>query len=106
MTLPPPRKQWEALEAQISSQNVDILVGTQMLAKGHDFPALTRVGVMGADAGLFAADWRAPERLFAQLMQVAGRAGRADRPGRVIVRPNTRNTPSINVCCGMMYRGS
>ena len=80
------RKQWEALEAQISSQNVDILVGTQMLAKGHDFPALTRVGVVGADAGLFAADWRAPERLFAQLMQVAGRAGRADRPGRVIVQ--------------------
>lgn len=80
------RKQWEALEAQIRSQDVDILVGTQMLAKGHDFPALTRVGVVGADAGLFAADWRAPERLFAQLMQVAGRAGRADRPGRVIVQ--------------------
>ena len=80
------RKQWEALETQIRSQDVDILVGTQMLAKGHDFPALTRVGVVGADAGLFAANWRAPERLFAQLMQVAGRAGRADRPGRVIVQ--------------------
>jgi primosomal protein N' (replication factor Y) len=80
------RKQWEALEAQIRSQDVDILVGTQMLAKGHDFPALTRVCVVGADAGLFAADWRAPERLFAQLMQVAGRAGRADKPGRVIVQ--------------------
>src|SRR5574343_424226 len=80
------RKQWEALEAQIRSQDVDILVGTQMLAKGHDFPTLTRVAVVGADAGLFAADWRAPERLFAQLMQVAGRAGRADRPGRVIVQ--------------------
>lgn len=80
------RKQWEALEAQIRSREVDILVGTQMLAKGHDFPALTRVGVVGADAGLFAADWRAPERLFAQLMQVAGRAGRAAHPGRVIVQ--------------------
>lgn len=80
------RKQWEVLEAQIRAQEADILVGTQMLAKGHDFPALTRVGVVGADAGLFAADWRAPERLFAQLMQVAGRAGRADRPGRVIVQ--------------------
>ncbi|WVH08985.1 MAG: Helicase PriA [Fluviibacter phosphoraccumulans EoVTN8] len=80
------RKQWEALEAQIRSQDVDILVGTQMLTKGHDFPALTRVCVVGADAGLFAADWRAPERLFAQLMQVAGRAGRADKPGRVIVQ--------------------
>lgn len=80
------RKQWEALEEQIRSRHVDILVGTQMLAKGHDFPALTRVGVVGADAGLFAADWRAPERLFAQLMQVAGRAGRAEHPGRVIVQ--------------------
>lgn len=80
------RKQWEALEEQIRSCEVDILVGTQMLAKGHDFPALTRVGVVGADSGLFAADWRAPERLFAQLMQVAGRAGRAAQPGRVIVQ--------------------
>lgn len=80
------RKQWEALEVQIRSREVDILVGTQMLAKGHDFPALTRVGIVGADAGLFAADWRAPERLFAQLMQVAGRAGRAAHPGRVIVQ--------------------
>lgn len=80
------RKQWEVLEAQIRSQDVDILVGTQMLAKGHDFPALTRVCVVGADAGLFAADWRAPERLFAQLMQVAGRAGRAEKPGRVLVQ--------------------
>jgi primosomal protein N' (replication factor Y) (superfamily II helicase) len=80
------RKQWETLEEQIRSQEADILVGTQMLAKGHDFPALTRVGVVGADSGLFAADWRAPERLFAQLMQVAGRAGRANRPGRVIVQ--------------------
>lgn len=80
------RKQWEALEQQIRSRDVDILVGTQMLAKGHDFPALTRVCVVGADAGLFAADWRAPERLFAQLMQVAGRAGRAAHPGRVIVQ--------------------
>lgn len=80
------RKQWEALEEKIRSRDVDILVGTQMLAKGHDFPALTRVAVVGADAGLFAADWRAPERLFAQLMQVAGRAGRAAHPGRVIVQ--------------------
>ena len=87
------RKQWEALEEQIRSRDVDILVGTQMLAKGHDFPALTRVGVVGADAGLFAADWRAPERLFAQLMQVAGRAGRAEHPGRVIVQTEHPDHP-------------
>lgn len=65
---------------------IDILVGTQMLAKGHDFPNLTLVGVLNADAAMFSADFRAPERLFAQLVQVAGRAGRADRPGEVLVQ--------------------
>lgn len=80
------RKQWEALLARIHGGEADILVGTQMLAKGHDFPRLTLVGVLGADAALFAADWRAPERLFAQLMQVAGRAGRANLPGEVLVQ--------------------
>ena len=80
------RKQWEALSAQIYAGEADILVGTQMLAKGHDFPKLTLVGALGADAALFAADWRAPERLFAQLMQVAGRAGRAELPGEVLIQ--------------------
>jgi len=80
------RKQWEIVSARIHAGEADILVGTQMLAKGHDFPKLTLVGVTGADAALFAADWRAPERLFAQLMQVAGRAGRADLPGEVLVQ--------------------
>ena len=65
---------------------IDILVGTQMLAKGHDFPNLTLVGVLNADAAMFSADFRAPERLFAQLVQVAGRAGRAERPGEVLVQ--------------------
>jgi primosomal protein N' (replication factor Y) (superfamily II helicase) len=65
---------------------IDILVGTQMLAKGHDFPNLTLVGVLNSDAAMFSADFRAPERLFAQLVQVAGRAGRADRPGEVLVQ--------------------
>jgi len=80
------RKQWEAILERMHSGAVDILIGTQMLAKGHDFPCLTLVGVVGADAALFAADWRAPERLFAQLMQVAGRAGRADLPGEVLIQ--------------------
>ncbi len=80
------RKQWEALLERIHGGEADILVGTQMLAKGHDFPRLTLVGVVGADAALHAADWRAPERLFAQLMQVAGRAGRAELAGEVLIQ--------------------
>ena len=80
------RKQWEVLVEKIHGGEADILVGTQMLAKGHDFPKLTLVGAIGPDAALFAADWRAPERLFAQLMQVAGRAGRAELPGEVLIQ--------------------
>ena len=87
------RKQWEALVEKIHDGEADILVGTQMLAKGHDFPKLTLVGVLGADSALFAADWRAPERLFAQLMQVAGRAGRADLPGEVLIQTQYPDHP-------------
>jgi primosomal protein N' (replication factor Y) len=65
---------------------VDVLVGTQMLAKGHDFRRLTLVVVVDADAALFAADFRAPERLFATLMQVAGRAGRHHAASRVLIQ--------------------
>ena len=65
---------------------VDILVGTQMLAKGHDFQRLSCVVVVDADSGLFSADFRAPERLFALLMQVAGRAGRAGLASEVLIQ--------------------
>jgi len=71
---------------EIRAGRIDVLVGTQMLAKGHDYPALTLVGVLGADNALFSADFRAAERLHAQLVQVAGRAGRADRPGEVLIQ--------------------
>ena len=80
------RKQWESLLATIAEGGADILVGTQMMAKGHDFPKLTLVGVIGADASLHAADFRAPERLFQQLMQVGGRAGRGTLPGEVLIQ--------------------
>ncbi len=74
------------LREQVEAGALDILVGTQMLAKGHDFPRLTLVGVVGADNALFSADFRATERLAALLFQVAGRAGRASLPGEVIVQ--------------------
>jgi len=76
----------EALLATVREGAVDLLVGTQMMAKGHDFPRLTLVVVLGADQGLHSHDFRAPERLFATLMQVAGRAGRGQQPGRVLIQ--------------------
>src|SRR5947207_5349406 len=75
-----------AMRTQVAEQAIDVLVGTQMLAKGHDFPRLTLVGVLGADNALYSADFRATERLAALLTQVGGRAGRADLPGTVIVQ--------------------
>jgi primosomal protein N' (replication factor Y) len=73
------------LEA-ITRGEADILVGTQLLAKGHDFPLLTLVGVLDADGGLLSTDYRSAERLYATLAQVAGRAGRREQPGEVIVQ--------------------
>lgn len=71
---------------QIRNRNVDIIVGTQMLAKGHDFPSITLVGVICADLSLSLPDFRASERTFQLLAQVAGRAGRGKEPGRVIMQ--------------------
>ncbi len=72
---------------------VDILIGTQMLAKGHDFQRLALVVVLDADQGLFASDFRAPERLFSNLMQVSGRAGRAVSDARVVVQTRYPDHP-------------
>ncbi len=84
---------WEAMRGAVHRGDADILVGTQILAKGHDFPRVTLVGVLNADAALAAADYRAPERLFAQLYQVAGRAGRAAAPGEVLVQTRYPDHP-------------
>jgi primosomal protein N' (replication factor Y) len=75
-----------AMTKAVHAQEVDILVGTQMLAKGHDFPHLTLVGVIDTDSALFSPDYRAAEKLFAQLMQVSGRAGRAGKSGEVLIQ--------------------
>ena len=71
---------------QFSKGEADILVGTQMIAKGHDFPNVTLVGIMEADAALFMSDYRASERTYQLVTQVAGRAGRAEKKGRVILQ--------------------
>ncbi len=77
---------WDALLGKIARHELDILVGTQMLAKGHDFPALSLVVVLNADGALYSASYRASETLFAELTQVAGRAGRADKRGEVLIQ--------------------
>ncbi|MGE0356545.1 MAG: primosomal protein N' [Burkholderiales bacterium] len=78
---------------QVRDERLDILVGTQMLAKGHDYPRLTLVGVVGSDGALYSADFRAAERLFALLTQVAGRAGRAGTPGEVLIQTDFPTHP-------------
>lgn len=78
---------------RVRSGEVDVLVGTQMLAKGHDYPRLTLVGVLDSDSALFSADFRAAERLFGQLSQVAGRAGRGELPGEVIIQTDFPGHP-------------
>lgn len=93
------------LFAQVHAGQIDILVGTQMVAKGHDFTNLGLVGVLNADAMLFAHDFRAPERLFAQLMQVAGRAGRHVRGGEVIVQTDYPEQPVYQALLRHDYTG-
>ena len=87
------QSRWHGVLEAIHKGEADILVGTQMLAKGHDFPLLTLVGVLNADAALCAADFRAPERLFSQLMQVGGRSGRAALPGEVLIQTQYPDHP-------------
>ena len=84
-TMSGPRQIQSAIEA-IANHEIDILIGTQIVAKGHNFPMLTLVGVIDADVGLDGADPRARERTFQLLHQVSGRAGRAERPGRVLIQ--------------------
>ena len=87
------RHAFASVRDKVEANAIDILVGTQMLAKGHDFPRLTLVGIVGGDNALYSADFRATERLAALLVQVAGRAGRAEAPGEVVVQTDFPEHP-------------
>ncbi|HUO67524.1 MAG TPA: primosomal protein N', partial [Gammaproteobacteria bacterium] len=80
---------------EVASGRTDILIGTQMLTKGHDFPRVTLVGVLNADQGLFGTDPRSHERLAQTILQVSGRAGRADRPGEVVIQTHYPEHPLL-----------
>lgn len=87
------KEAWQDMRSRIRERTVDILVGTQILAKGHDFPHLNLVGVVNADGMLYSNDFRAAERLYALLTQVAGRAGRSDQRGEVLVQTEFADHP-------------
>jgi primosomal protein N' (replication factor Y) len=91
------------LLARFRDGEIDVLVGTQMIAKGHDFPRVTLVGVVSADVGLGLADFRASERTFQLLTQVAGRAGRGEQPGEAIVQTIYPDHYSIQLACRQDY---
>ena len=93
----------QSLLARFRAGEIDVLVGTQMIAKGHDFPNVTLVGVVSADVGLQVADFRAAEHTFQLLTQVAGRAGRGERPGTAIVQSFHPEHYSVVHACSQEY---
>ena len=93
------RQALERIVKKMESGEIDIVIGTQILAKGHHFPNLTLVGVVDADMGLFGTDFRAAEHTFQQLFQVAGRAGRGEFPGRVLLQTYQPTHPVLMAIC-------
>jgi len=99
------RRAHDEVYRRIHAREIDILVGTQLIAKGHDFPDVTLVGVIGADTSLHLPDFRARERTFQLLTQVAGRTGRSEKGGCVVVQSYSPNDPSIRFAARHDYTG-
>ena len=99
------RKRFEKSLMEFGQGRIDMLVGTQMLAKGHDFPNVTLVGVVSVDAGLALPDFRSAERTFQLITQVAGRAGRGDRPGKVLIQTYHPYHYALRHACAQDYEG-
>ena len=95
----------EKMIREITTGDADILIGTQMLAKGHHFPRLTLVGIIDADAGLLSTDFRASERMAQLIVQVSGRAGREDRPGAVYIQTHFPVHPLLQTLVTRGYAG-
>lgn len=94
---------WKIIQ-QFTKGDGDVLLGTQMVAKGHDFPNVTLAAVIGAEMGLYMPDFRAQERTFNLLLQVAGRAGRGEKPGEVIIQTTDPDNPVIQLACNHDYK--
>ncbi len=94
---------YEELLGTFRARKADVLLGTQMVTKGHDFPAVTLVGVLSADNSLYLDDYRAAERTFAMLTQVIGRAGRADKEGEAIIQTCNPDHECIRLACAQDY---
>ena len=99
------RHAWSAMRQQIQNREVDILVGTQIVAKGHDFPHLNLVGVLNADSRLYSNDFRSAEHLYALLTQVAGRAGRGGVQGEVLIQTEFPTHPLYEALRRQDYQG-
>ena len=93
----------DKLLAQFRDGKADVMIGTQVVTKGHNFPSVTLVGVLLADASLYVDDYRASERTFAMLTQVIGRAGRGDVQGRAIIQTNNPDNDVITLACAQDY---
>ena len=98
------KSSYDTMLGKFRRHEADILLGTQMVTKGHDFPDVTLVGVLLADASLYLDDYRAAERTFAMLTQVIGRAGRASKEGVAVIQTNNPDNECIRLACAQDYR--